>query len=326
MKRPLISVAMCTCNGARFLGAQLESIARQTTAPDELVICDDFSADGTAEIVAEFAAGSPLPVRVVRNSATLGCTRNFSHAIELCRGDIIVLADQDDIWKPGKLACMAEAFAGNTGAAYVFSDAQMIDESGEQLGFSLWQTAGFEPEKFAPVRQLAMLLRRNLVTGAAMAFRSWLRGIVLPIPEEWRHDYWIALLGSLFSFGVPLPEPLFLYRRHLGQQMGCGHDSFLAKMRTSLAAEPNYYAKAARIAELRKRAETGARSANCLPQQLRLIQEKQLHLSRRALIRSARGGARLAQLVSEASSGRYQRFSYSWGSIIRDLTAVAPFR
>jgi glycosyltransferase involved in cell wall biosynthesis len=317
---------MCTYNGARYVSEQLESIAAQTTAPDEIVICDDHSTDSTAAMVERFAAHSPLQVRAVRNPANVGCTRNFSQAIELCRGDIIVLADQDDVWKPGKLARMADAFAGNPGAAYVFSDADMVSESGELLGFSLWQTADFRPKKFSPLRQLAMLLKRNLVTGAAMAFRSWLREIVLPIPEEWRHDYWIALLGSVFGYGVPVSQPLLLYRRHVGQQMGCGQDSFLAKVRTSLAAEPDYYAKAARMAELRKQAEACARTANCPSQYLRLLREKQLHLSRRALIRSARGGARITQLVSEASSGRYQRFSYSWGSIIRDLTATVPLR
>ena len=53
-----ISVAMCTFNGARFLRAQLESIARQRRPPDELVICDDGSSDGSVEILREFAAGA----------------------------------------------------------------------------------------------------------------------------------------------------------------------------------------------------------------------------------------------------------------------------
>ncbi|HKW67605.1 MAG TPA: hypothetical protein VJP04_09990, partial [Terriglobales bacterium] len=51
--------------------------------------------------------------------------------------------------------------------------------------------------------------------------------------------------------------------------------------------------------------------------------EKELHLSRRALIRSAHGPARLARLLNEAASGRYQRFSSSWSSVIRDLVASA---
>ena len=324
MSRPLISVAMCTYNGARYISEQLQSISQQTTPPDEVLICDDASADSTPELLAHFAANSPVPLRLIRNPVPLGCTRNFSQAIGLCRGDIIALADQDDVWKPNKLAVIAEAFSGNPGAQYVFSDADMVNEKGEHLGFSLWHTVSLEARRFSPARQLELLLKRNLVTGAAMGFRSSLRAVALPIPDAWPHDYWIALLGSTLGHGVPIPEHLFLYRRHFGQKLGCGRDTFLAKVRTSLAAEADYYAKAARIAELRQRAEACAAMASCPPARLLLLKEKQLHLSRRALIRSARGRARIAQLVSEASSGRYQRFSFSWSSVIRDLTAAAP--
>lgn len=326
MSHPLISVAMCTYNGARYVRQQLESIARQTAAPDEVVICDDASTDQTAQIVETFAAHSAVRVRLIRNTGTLGCTGNFERAIGLCRGDIIVLADQDDIWKPKKLARISETFASNPGAGYVFSDADIVSEQGEHLGFSLWQTLGFEAPHFIACRQLEMLLKRNLVTGAAMAFRSSLGSVLLPIPAAWSHDYWIALLGSIFAYGVPISKRLLFYRRHFGQQLGCGHDTFAARVRTSLAAEPDYYAKAARVAEVRQRAEACARRVNCPPEHLRMLKEKQLHLSRRALIRSAHGGDRIARLVSEATSGRYQRFSFSWGSMIRDLTAAVPSR
>jgi glycosyltransferase involved in cell wall biosynthesis len=323
MSRFSIAVAMCTCNGSRYVREQLQSIARQTTAADELVVCDDGSTDQTTPMVEEFAAGSPISVRLVRNPIALGCTRNFEQAIRLCSSQIIVLADQDDRWKPNKLAAIARAFADQPGAGYVFSDAEIVDESGSGLEFSLWETVGFKAPQFLPSRQVAMLLKRNLVTGAAMAFRASLRGILLPIPPAWNHDYWLALLGSVFSYGVPIPERLFLYRRHLGQQMGCGKDTLLQRVRTSIASAPDYHAKGARMAELRERVAAWARTANCPLDHLRLVAEKELHLSRRALIRSARGGARIAPLIREAASGRYQRFSFSWGSMIRDLTATA---
>lgn len=323
MTRPSVSVAMCTYNGARYVREQLQSIARQTLAADELVICDDGSWDQTVEIVTQFAAGSALRVRRVRNSKALGCTGNFEWAINLCSGDMIVLADQDDVWKADKLAVIVHTFARHPGAGYVFSDAEMVNEAGHRLGFSLWEALGFDPRRFSPARQVEMLLKRNLVTGAAMAFRSSLRDLLLPIPSAWRHDYWIGLLGSIFSFGVPIAERLFLYRRHLAQQRGCGKDTLLAKIRISLATEPDYCAKAARMAELRERAEAYSRAASCPFASLRLLKEKELHLSHRALIRSAHGSARLARLLSEAASGRYQRFSFSWSSMIRDLIAAA---
>ena len=83
-----ISIALCTKNGARFLTEQLASFRRQTRLPDELVICDDCSNDGTIEIIKRFAETSAFPVLFNRNENNLGSTVNFERAISLCAGDI----------------------------------------------------------------------------------------------------------------------------------------------------------------------------------------------------------------------------------------------
>ena len=98
----MFSVAMCTYNGARFLGAQLASVAAQARAPDELVVCDDRSTDETARVVEEFAAAAPFRVRLHVNERNLGTTRNFERAVSLCEGDLIALSDQDDVWAEGR--------------------------------------------------------------------------------------------------------------------------------------------------------------------------------------------------------------------------------
>src|SRR5437588_7313199 len=105
-----ISIAMCTYNGARFLREQLDSFAAQSRLPDEVVICDDGSTDGTADIVRTFASGAPFPVHFHVNEPRLGITRNFERAAGLCTGSIIFFSDQDDVWLPDKLDRFAEAF------------------------------------------------------------------------------------------------------------------------------------------------------------------------------------------------------------------------
>src|SRR5258708_37621369 len=107
MKEQLLSVAMCTYNGARFLPEQLESIAAQTKLPDELVVCDDRSTDGSVEIIRSFAQRAPFEIRLDINANNLGSTKNFEKAIGLCQGEIIALADQDDVWCPQKLSRIA---------------------------------------------------------------------------------------------------------------------------------------------------------------------------------------------------------------------------
>src|SRR5271154_4257677 len=67
-----VSVAMCTYNGAQYLGEQLESFVAQSRPPDELVVCDDGSTDATPQILADFAGRAPFDVRIFRNKANVG--------------------------------------------------------------------------------------------------------------------------------------------------------------------------------------------------------------------------------------------------------------
>lgn len=138
------SVAMCTFNGARFLGAQLASIAAQDRPPDELVVCDDGSSDGSIEIVIQFARRSKFPVRLVVNDTNLGSTKNFEKAISLCRGAIVALADQDDVWYQHKLGRIEKAFLRSSETVLAFSDADLIDEESHSLGARLWPTFSFD--------------------------------------------------------------------------------------------------------------------------------------------------------------------------------------
>jgi glycosyltransferase involved in cell wall biosynthesis len=104
MSRLKLSVAMATYNGERFLEEQLFSIARQIRLPDEMVVSDDGSNDGTIDILERFATSAPFPVRVYRNIKPLGYGDNFLKAASLCHGDLIAFSDQDDVWLENKLA------------------------------------------------------------------------------------------------------------------------------------------------------------------------------------------------------------------------------
>ena len=222
----MISVALCTYNGSRYLREQLDSIASQTRRPDELVIRDDMSADETVEIAERFAEKAPFPVNIHRNTENFGSTRNFESAIEACRGEIIALSDQDDVWEPQKLERIETEFAADPGLGMVFSDAMLTDENLRPLGIRLWRETfrRRDQREFTSGRAVEVLLQYNVVTGATMAFRSDLKPAVLPIPEltEYIHDAWIALIAAMASRVKFIPEPLVRYRQHAGQQLGAG--------------------------------------------------------------------------------------------------------
>jgi glycosyltransferase involved in cell wall biosynthesis len=217
-----ISIAMCTYNGARYLQQQLDSIALQTVAPGELIICDDGSTDSTLHIVGDFAKTAPFPVRLHKNSRNLGYSKNFEEAIGRCSGDLIALSDQDDLWHPQKLATLSSLLQPESPAGGAFSDGDVMRE-GTLANVSIWQSIGFgveEQAKFRSGRAADVLLRGNVVTGMTLMFKADLRAKLLPIPGNWVHDSWLAWILVLSSVLIPCTERLVVYRAHESQQIG----------------------------------------------------------------------------------------------------------
>lgn len=217
-----ISIAMCTYNGSKFLSQQLSSIREQTELPNELIICDDASTDATPKIVEAFALDAPFPVRFFRNQATLGSTRNFEKAISLCTGQAIALCDQDDIWMPNKLERLAKVLDSEPEVGGVCSNAFLVDESSQPFPESLWERRNFTPRMQAAFHRNSalQLLQYNAATGATFVFRSEFVKQITPIPPEWVHDAWIALLVATQSRVQLVPEKLISYRIHPAQQIG----------------------------------------------------------------------------------------------------------
>jgi glycosyltransferase involved in cell wall biosynthesis len=216
---------MCTYNGSRYLSAQLESIAAQTRLPDELVVCDDASSDETVEILERFRTSAPFPVRLEVNKSNSGSTKNFEKAIGLCRGEMIALADQDDVWLARKLETIEKEFQSKPDVGVVFSDAELVDEDLQPLGMRLWTSIGFDEaarRELKSERGLNVLLPGWTVTGATMAFRLRFRSLALPIPDDvpMIHDGWIAaVIGTVADISF-IEEPLVKYRQHEKQQIG----------------------------------------------------------------------------------------------------------
>lgn len=221
-----ISVAMCTFNGERFLGEQLDSIASQERLPDELVVCDDGSCDASIEILREFASRARFTVRIVRNEGNLGSTKNFEKAIGLCGGEFIALCDQDDRWGPSKLARLSSVLTDDGSVGGVFSDAELIDSNGTPTGKRLWEAHKFglsSANHFGRMDAIRLLLKHDVVTGATLMFRAALSKLMTPIPDCWIHDGWMAWIIALHSRLTFVKEPLLQYRVHPAQQLGVGN-------------------------------------------------------------------------------------------------------
>jgi glycosyltransferase involved in cell wall biosynthesis len=319
-----ISVAMCTFNGARFLREQLESIATQVRLPNELIICDDGSTDETLKIVRDFLKNARFPVRVEINESTRGATKNFEKAIALCRCKIIALADQDDVWNPGKLQRVAEVFHQFPRTIAVFSDAQLIDPQSRFLPGRLWETCFFgrkDQKRFADGGALNVLLKHPIVTGATMAFRERFRGLILPMPAQHAHDYWISFLLSACGEFRPIAEPLIQYRQHRNQQIGVGPGRLSLMQRAENARKngrSSYVAEFDCLDEICKR--LGERNAEfpCRELAIALVMQKISHRSARTSLPHSRL-LRLPAIFREVANRGYWQYSEGWKSIARDV-------
>jgi glycosyltransferase involved in cell wall biosynthesis len=179
---PLISIALCTYNGAECLSQQLESLRSQSWRNIEIVAVDDASSDQTWQLLAK-AASQDARFRLWRNETNLGFSANFERALSLCAGDFIAPCDQDDVWLPNKLELMMAAMGPHVMA---YCDSVLTDAQGNSLGMRisdrLRMAQGSDPLAFA---------FWNCISGHAMLFRRELLQSALPIQARF-HDWWLT--------------------------------------------------------------------------------------------------------------------------------------
>lgn len=214
MSETAISVAMATYNGEQFLREQLDSLARQSLLPIELVVCDDGSADGTLEILRRFATSAPFRVRIYENETRLGPGFNFMSALGRCAGDLVALCDQDDVWKESKLRVCTEVMrdprvALVSHSAAVFSSQpsarhwrhpdhrSCVWRDCRDFAAHHWELLGF-----------SMVLRREVLNSVRLPAYS------AALSELCAHDVWATAAALSCGQVVLLPDELSFYRLH----------------------------------------------------------------------------------------------------------------
>ena len=219
-----ISVALCTYNGASYIKKQLDSILYQKEYTiSEIVICDDNSTDDTLEILAIYKQISPSIFSIHRNKINIGSTQNFEKAINLCSGDFIFLADQDDIWKEDKVQKTLAVFDKNPNAEGVFSNADLIDQNDKIIpSLTIWDSVFFlENELPKPIDLFDVISKNgNIVTGATLCIRSQVKDYINSFEDDVLHDEKIATLLILRESLYYSTENLISYRIHDKQQVG----------------------------------------------------------------------------------------------------------
>lgn len=208
----MISIAMATYNGEKYIRDQVDSILNQTFQDFEVIICDDCSTDDTFSIL-EMYANKDSRITIFKNRRNLGFKQNFEIVIKKCKGEFIALSDQDDIWLPQHLEILIEAMGQNT--QVVCGYPVFVDSTNKEL-----------PERYNYFKMLSVpkndketashiFLCRSTFQGASMLIRRSFFEKALPIPEEAKyHDSWFAILAC-FTGGLKyVDKPVMRYRRH----------------------------------------------------------------------------------------------------------------
>jgi hypothetical protein len=174
----------------------------------DVVVVDDGSTDGTADVVRETAAKANGRVTFIRQ-ANAGLAAATQSALEHARGELVAICDADDEWLPGKVRMQVEIFVAAPKVSLVYGDMQVIDESGAVLDDSFFRRQGITPLRG---RVLDELVSVNFTTNSTLMFRG---GDLPHVPVESPYaDYWLVMHAAAVGDLELVSRPLANYRLH----------------------------------------------------------------------------------------------------------------
>ena len=225
-----ISIAMATYNGEAYLTQQLDSLRLQTRMPDQVIIVDDCSQDGTCKLIETYLERYQLQNwQLIRNSENVGYRKNFSNALSYTDGDIIFLCDQDDVWHADKVEEIEEVFRQREEIRLLSTSFHVIDQQGleiaqqEQKGKSNNNLLLVEvPEnEFLKITTDLLVKNGNFAQGCCMAFRSELKDLYLNISEnKGPHDFELNILAAGMGGNYFYNRKMIGYRIHSNNTIG----------------------------------------------------------------------------------------------------------
>jgi glycosyltransferase involved in cell wall biosynthesis len=205
MDASLVSIALCTYNGGKYLRQQLDTLVNQNYPNLEIIVVDDGSTDDTLQILHEYTERYGF-IKIYTNPKNLGYVKNFEKAISLTTGAYIALADQDDIWAPEKIALMVDGIGENM---LIYHDSEFVDEQGNSLNKKLSQYRNFYAGSNANV-----FLMENCVSGHALLFKRQLLQYFTGFNTLIFHDHWLAYIACSNGGITYINQLLVKYRQH----------------------------------------------------------------------------------------------------------------
>ena len=218
MPEPAVSVVVPVRDAVTTLQAALDSVLAQTFTEFELIVVDDGSTDGSAEMLVQ-ASARDSRIRVVSNP-TRGLTTALNHGIGLARGRFIARQDADDLSMPDRFERQVEYLQQREDVCAVGTAAVIVDDAGQSLGAfpvrfgTAAVRAGLTSARATPVHGSMMIRRESCaaVGGYRPAFRA---------AQDF--DLWLRLLER--SEINNLDEPLYHWRLSAGSVYGARRET-----------------------------------------------------------------------------------------------------
>jgi glycosyltransferase involved in cell wall biosynthesis len=206
---PLVSVCIPLYNSGLYIREAIESVLAQTLTDWELVITDDSSTDGSAEIVASY---SDPRIRYLLNPERLGAEGNWNRCVKEGRGFYRKLLCHDDRLHPDCLARQVAVFkqSGNESVSLVAAARRIVNPAGKTILTRCWKKRNQVVEGRRAIQQIVRSGTNLIGEPGAVLFRAsdWnaLNGFSARYPYVIDLDFWFQLLqrGDCFYLAEPL--------------------------------------------------------------------------------------------------------------------------
>lgn len=224
---PCVDIVLSVHNGAAYLQEFLTSLESQSYQHWRLVVRDNCSTDGTANVLDRWGhahASQFVPVHD-RLGFFPRAAASFNAALSAAAAPYVMFADADDVWLSQKiehslaLLLRAERDAASVPPLLVHTDLEPTDARGRSLASSFWAYTACRPT--ANRCRFERLLVRNQVTGCTIIMNRKLLTLGWPVPAQaaW-HDWWYALVAAAFGEIHTLEEATLRYRQHGSNETG----------------------------------------------------------------------------------------------------------
>jgi glycosyltransferase involved in cell wall biosynthesis len=207
----LVSIAMATYNGEKYLTEQLDCLLQQTYAYIEIIVVDDGSKDNTVAILHQYQQNFNR-IKVYINETNIGVTKTFEKAIENSMGTYIALCDQDDIWELDKIAIMVNEI--DTEDA-VYCNSLLVDSNNISIGKDFKQVMNLRSYYSG-----APFLLANCIPGHTILMKKDFVLKCLPFPTHIYFDRWISFCAASNNGVRYIDKPLVRYRQHATNVVG----------------------------------------------------------------------------------------------------------